>query len=322
MNRQFEVSVVMSTYNRRQALPDALESLMSQKTGGVSYEVIVVDNNSTDRTREVVESFVAGGGPPLRYVFEPRQGVSFGRNSGVTAARARIIAFTDDDMRMAPDWVANARLAFDLYPEADYFGGKSLPRWETLPPPWLTRRHWSPLALLDYGEEPLPVDANHRQALITANFAIRRAAFERAGGFSPLAQRVANNVGSAEDRELLLRLWRTGARGMYLPDLIGWAEVPPGRMTKSYHRRWHRGHGCSLAMMRDEYLEPSKRGRLFDVPAHLYRQAAEDAAQFFVAQIQGDEENALWRETQLCFFAGYFRQRYRDYRDADGRNGK
>ena len=130
MNERFDVSVVICTYNRCDLLPPALESVVEQSAAGVGYEVIVVDNNSTDGTRRVVEAMIARRGHAnLRYVFEGEQGLSHARNAGVRAARARVVAFTDDDVRAAPDWVASIKRAFDEHPEAAYVGGKVLPLW-------------------------------------------------------------------------------------------------------------------------------------------------------------------------------------------------
>src|SRR5438105_3335543 len=104
-----DISVVISTYNRCGWLSGALESVLAQETGGARYEVIVVDNNSTDQTREVVEAFMARGQANLRYVFEGQQGLSYARNAGIAAARAPLIAFTDDDVRAARDWVVSIK---------------------------------------------------------------------------------------------------------------------------------------------------------------------------------------------------------------------
>jgi glycosyltransferase involved in cell wall biosynthesis len=316
MERRPDISVVISTYNRADRLGDALERLLGQR--GVNYEVVAVDNNSTDGTRQVIESYVARSGGRLRYVFEGRQGVSYGRNTGVAATQASLIAFTDDDMRMADDWLARIKQAFDAHPELDCLGGKVLPLWLAPCPTWLTPRHWSPIALLDYGTEPVVVDTSRRQTLVTANFAVRRAAFDRVGGFSPLTQRTQNDVCSTEDNELQLRLWRTGVRGMYFPEIIGWAQAPSRRLTKDYHRRWHRRHGRCMALMRDEQFEASTAGHLFGIPAHLFRQTVADIGKWAVACLRRDEAEAFWRETRLWFFAGFVAQRYKDYRQTLG----
>lgn len=316
MDQTPDISVVISTYNRADRVGGALERLLEQR--GICYEVIVVDNNSTDGTREVIESYAARSGGRLRYVFEGQQGVSHGRNAGVVVARAPLIAFTDDDMRMADDWLLKIERAFDAHPELDCVGGKVLPLWLAPCPAWLTPQHWSPIALLDYGPEPLLLDTARRQTLITANFAVRRAAFDRVGGFSPLTQRTTNDVCSTEDSELQLRLWRSGICGMYLPNIVGWAQVPPQRLTKDYHRRWHRRHGHCLALMRDEQFEESEAGRLFDIPAHLFRQLAGGIGEWASAWIRRDAPETFWQETRLRFFLGFVEQRYRDHRAAGG----
>src|SRR5215216_2566932 len=121
---QFDISVIISTYNRCDMLSSAIEKLLAQERERVAYEIIIVDNNSTDRTREVVESFIARGHSNLRYVFEPRQGISYGRNTGIANSKSGIIAFTDDDVQVSGNWIASIKQAFDKHPEVDFAGGR------------------------------------------------------------------------------------------------------------------------------------------------------------------------------------------------------
>ena len=86
MSEQFDISVVISTYNRCDMLPAAVESVLAQDASGISYEVVIVDNNSTDKTREAVESFIERGHTNVRYVFEGQQGLSHARNAGIASA--------------------------------------------------------------------------------------------------------------------------------------------------------------------------------------------------------------------------------------------
>lgn len=312
MAEQYEITAVISTYNRSQILGRALESILGQQNEGVRYEVIVVDNNSTDATREVVESYLARGQPNLSYLFEPEQGVSYTRNTGIASARAPIIAFADDDVRVAKDWIANIKRAFDQHPEIDCIGGKVLPDWQTKPPAWLTLNHWMPLALLDYGNEPFYISANKRLCLVSANLALRRQLLTETGLFAPDLQRVRDNIGSMEDMELLERIWQTGRECLYVPNLIVTTEVPVERMTKDYHRRWHTGHGHFFAIMRSEEMEQSF-SRLFDVPVHLYKQVIADAAAWFKYFLLGKRERAFTHEIGIRFFAGFFRKRRQDF---------
>jgi glycosyltransferase involved in cell wall biosynthesis len=273
-----DISVVLSTYNRAERLPRALDALLSQR-GEVTYEVIVVDNNSSDATAAVVAGIAAGSGGRLRYAFEPRQGLSYGRNTGISLARAPIIAFSDDDVRVAPDWIAQLKRAFDEHPDIDYVGGRVLPEWLAPAPAWLTDAHWAPLALQDYGDEPLISSRDRAVCLVGANLAFRRRVFDAVGLFTPALGRVKEGIGSTEDHDMQLRAWRTGLRGLYDPASRAVADVTPDRLTRRYHRRWHRGHGRHCAMMRLRELVPADLGPLsepddvvllFGAPAFVY----------------------------------------------------
>jgi glycosyltransferase involved in cell wall biosynthesis len=205
-----DVSVVLSTYNRVQVLPRALENLLDQDHDSGRYEIVVVDNNSSDGTRASIASFAAKA-PNLRYVFERKQGLSHARNSGIHAARAPLIGFTDDDVRVARDWVSTIARLFTDHPEVSCVGGKVLPSWSGPWPAWLTREHWGPLALVDYGDTAFYVNSTRRLCLIGANSAYRREVFDRVGLFAPRVQALGREVGT-EDHELLLRVWKAGGQ--------------------------------------------------------------------------------------------------------------
>jgi glycosyltransferase involved in cell wall biosynthesis len=292
-------------------LEECLAGALSQDAPGVPYEVIVVDNHSTDATREAVERHINDGHDNLRYVFEPRQGVSFARNTGLAEARADIVAFSDDDVRVGRNWVATIKRVFDERPGIDCIGGKVLPIWSARAPAWLTREHWTPLALQDYGDRQVLIDLENPLCLISANLAFRRDVLEHIGAFAPELQRVKNNIGSMEDAELLERYFRAGRRCLYVPEMRVETEITPERLTRSYHRRWHTGHGHFYAIMRASEMERSS-SRLFDVPSHLYKQAALDAAGWLWFT-PGNRSRAFVHETRLRFFWGFFRKRREDY---------
>ncbi len=310
----YDVTVVISTYNRCALLPAALRSVTAQQLDGATCELVVVDNNSTDATRSVIESFIAqqgGGEIPVRYLFEPKQGLSHGWNTGIEHARGRIIAFTDDDIEVAGDWVSQIKRAFDCHPEIDFIGGNVLPVWKAEVPSWLTRDHWSPLAI---HERAKPYYANAAYPVCLLGKSFRREAFELVGNFKPELGRIKDHIGSLEDADLQMRLYRAGRQGMFVPSVVMHSEVAPERMTKAYHRRWHTGHGYHYALMRDPEIEfeTSKR-RLFDVPAFQYRQAGENLVKLIGNLLRGRSDEAFVYETKLRFFLGYFRTRRADY---------
>jgi GT2 family glycosyltransferase len=305
------VSVVVSTYNRADQLPAALHRLATQRTS-LPYEVILVDNNSTDDTGAVIRNATRQYPRLVRGEFEPSQGVSHGRNAGIRLSRAPIVAFTDDDVIVEPDWLEGIARAMEEHPEVGCVGGRVLPIWRTPPPRWLTREHWSPLALVDYGDEPFYVDHRRPVCLVTANVAYRRSALDRIGWFSPEFPR-------CQDHELLLRLWRAGQRGLYLPSLVARCEVPERRLTWAYHRQWHATHGHFLAQMEDhersarahDHAEPVT---LFGSPAAAYRELASSVGRYLVLRVTGRAAAARQAEGRARYRASFIAARARLWR--------
>ncbi len=309
------VSVVLCTLNRRALLEGALDALVRQQDAP-AYEVLLVDNGSTDGTAVLADA-VRRRFPSLRYLLEPRRGLAHARNAGVALARGAYIAFTDDDVRVAPDWVRTIADAFAAAPRAACVGGPVLPQWPAAPPAWLTRDHWAPLALVDYGPDPLVVSHARPLCLVGANVAFRAEPLAGVGLFDPLLQRVGDGVGSVEDHDLLIRLWDAGGHGVYWPALKVVADVQAERLTLAYHRRWHRGHGRFCARMGWSLLEATGLGTVLGVPAHMYRRATTDAAVWVRSRLLRAEADALAADMRLQFFAGFMWERIR--RGAGGR---
>ena len=288
------VSVVLCTYNRARLLEGAIEALAGQ-TPGTPYEVVVVDNASTDDTPAVIEAAVARWPDLVRAVREARQGLSYARNAGIAAATAPIVAFTDDDVRVSADWIGTIARTFAEHPEAVMAGGRVLPRWRGSRPAWLNEKRWAPLGLQDHGAVPFVTGAGRPACLIGANLAVRAAVFAAHGAFDPAVQRVRDGVGSTEDHAFQERLWRYGLIGRYEPSMVVHEEIDPVRLTSRYHRDWHRGHGRFIARMHVPEVEAYGGARLFAVPMHLWRSAAAGLA-------RGDV-------FPTCFAAGFTAER-------------
>ncbi len=303
-------SVVLSTYNRCGVLRPALDAVLAQQ--GASYEVIVVDNNSTDGTRELVQSRAAVH-PRLRYVFEPRQGLPHARNAGVLAARAPIVAFTDDDVRVPVDWVRKILETFDAHPGVDMVGGRVVPIWPAELPSWLSRRQLGPFALGERGDAPMRVHAgNAAPCLVGANFAFRREVFDRVGLFDPAFTK-------SQDREIQLRLWRAGGQGLYSPDLAIEAEIPLDRLTKAYFRFWYTTYGRYHSRMRlldtldrDGRLMPLPTATLLGVPPFLYREFLGSLSRWLAGHARLDRTGAFYWENRTRYLFSYIRERYRE----------
>ncbi|MEN3339648.1 MAG: hypothetical protein V7647_3324 [Acidobacteriota bacterium] len=309
-----DVSIVIPTYNRGPLLEPLLTRLLAQESGSVEFEIVVVDNNSTDGTRAIVESVArTDARGRLRYVFEPRQGVSYARNTGVASTTAPIILFLDDDGVPVADWVRSMKQAFDEHPEVDCIGGRITPRWVHPRPSWLAAPHWGPIAVQD---RPHAAYLNAQQAsacLLSANLGCRREAFNAVGGFSPEYPR-------NQDREFEMRLWRAGRQGLYLPAMDVTVEVPAERLTRHYHRRWQATTGRYHALMRYRdtlspegamILEPANAPKILGSPRFLYREFLGHLAGYVGAALAFDADRRFFHETRLWYFVSFFWTRWK-----------
>jgi glucosyl-dolichyl phosphate glucuronosyltransferase len=238
-----DLSVVISTYNRADLLASCLDALAAQALSEVvRWEVVVVDNNCTDATPAVVERARVAFPVPVRYVLERRQGVAFGRNAGVEQARGRLIAFTDDDVRPAPDWLASVLAAF-VELEADALGGRVMPQWAAPVPEWvhewLEQRQYrhTHIGILVHPERAHLTGATVYPPIWTANAAVKRDVFVSLGGFDTRMGRVKDKLFGGEDTDFIRRVVDRDLRVFYDPRLVVWHRISAERMTRRHFRR-------------------------------------------------------------------------------------
>lgn len=228
------ISVAICTWNRAQSLRVALSSLTRLSVPAEAcWELVVVDNNSTDDTTSVVEEY--RDALPARYVFEPRQGLSYARNRAVQEASGDLIIFTDDDVRVDPRWLAEYASAAHRFPEAAFVGGTIALRFPCTPPRWLRNnlsrfntayacRSLDPETMVIRRREDLPFGAN---------MGFRRSVFA-ATGFSPSLGRVGTDLMSGEETEFMERLLARGDTGVWIGSAIVEHIIPKERLTKEY----------------------------------------------------------------------------------------
>ncbi len=296
-----DVSVVVCTYNRAASLGLTLKALEEQVVPpALAWELVVVDNNSTDTTREVVGAFATTARIRVRYLFEPRQGLSHARNAGVGQAGGAIVAFTDDDVRPEPDWVAGVRAIVDET-GADIVGGRILPQWEHRPPPWLAARPAirGPFAIMDQPLGGPLLEARGKPNVWGANMAFRREVFARAGLFDPGLGVTGQKLYRGEEVDLVRRALDAGCRVVYDPRLVVWHRIPAGRMRRRHVARFYfeQAEGDALAQA------PPRGRQLLGVPLFMYRQVAQRMAGCLWAGIRG-RPDTLDRWFRGCEAAG------------------
>lgn len=272
-----KISVLVCTHNRAEDLRVVLASLARQEGVDFPWELVVVDNNSSDQTRSVVESFSA------RYLFEPKQGKSNALNTGVMACRGTLIAMTDDDVEVDAGWLAAYRQALDRQPEASFYGGRVVTRWPYPPPAWIADNYDALGCYSRYegGDAPYFL-ADHRHMFIGANMAVRRAVFEAGHRYDPAFQtsgdsRSTRSRHSGEDGVLQEELMAKGLKGAYVPEALVHHRERPFRMRRRYVRWYCRESGRSAR--RQDGL-PATPHFLWDVPRYLWRQLAWHSVNF------------------------------------------
>lgn len=285
-----------------------LESALAQQAPDFSFEILVVDNNSTDGSAQLVRELIAAGQPNLRYLFEPRQGKGFALNTGLEQIRGTVFAIGDDDLVFPPNYLASLMDGFRTYPESACVGGKVLPLWPGPVPSWLTTAHWAALAMADYGEVPIVTGSAKPLCLLAGAF--RADSVRAVGGYHNGLAVSAGRTGGTEDVDLLRRLYDRGQAGLYWPGAVVYHKVEGARIHKRYHRRWHTQHGASYAIMRDPEVERG-RWRILGIPAHLLRQAAADLLGWVIAAARLRPAAAFERELKVRFALGYAAERLR-----------
>jgi glucosyl-dolichyl phosphate glucuronosyltransferase len=275
-----DISVILCTYNRCDSLRRVLDSLCTVKgVTSIAWELIIVDNNSKDQTKEVVESFINAGGKHIRYLFECRQGKSFALNSGIEAAKGEILAFTDDDVTVHPQWLWEIKKIFDTY-DCLGVGGKIIPVIETEFPSWMSLKEpfLGPLVAYDLGIEPCTL----RKTPFGANMAFRKNVFQKYGLFrTDLGPVKGNPMGKGEDSELSSRLLSAGEIMMYAPDALVYHPAEKERMQKKYYTEWFYNLGRSTMMRSDQ--PPEGIVYWFGVPRYLLRRILTKIMKWFLA---------------------------------------
>jgi glycosyltransferase involved in cell wall biosynthesis len=277
--------------------------------------VIVVDNNSNDGTRETVGSRSGRYPVDLQYLFEPRQGKSHALNTGLAAATAAIVVFTDDDVQMTEHWVEQACRPMLDDPSIAYTGGPVRPIWERPSPAWLDQARgdlWGTLAILDYGPERFVFEERQRVPL-GANMAVRRSLIDRIGGFDPELGRRGNSLLGQEQAEFFCRSRASGARGLYEPAMELHHHVPATRLTKEYFRRWWYWKGVSKSRLERRHpitelgVDLRQVPTVAGVPRFLMGSALRDATMWVGATLSRNAVEQMRREVRLCYFVGYLK---------------
>jgi glycosyltransferase involved in cell wall biosynthesis len=315
-------SIIIPTYNRALYLTECLDAIAAQTLDHTAFEAIIVDNNSTDNTRELVLNFLRINLIlNLRYILENEQGASNARNRGIKEAHGEILCFLDDDSPPDPEWLNNLLKGFND-PEVGCVGGPSYLDYKgQKQPPWLrgdlqgllggySLPYQKPTQLYKFSEFPFG-----------CNMAFRNHIFNDLGYLRTDLDRSGSEVLAAGDTEMIDRVYKAGWKIMYLPDAIVRHIVAPERLRKSHIYRI--GHGLAYSHVILTYNpRPQKFLRWFASDAWY---AARMLFWFIVALFRReplwyDDYMRFWMVAQrlpIRFMSIFNKQRFEQYKGSE-----
>ncbi|MCR9253055.1 MAG: glycosyltransferase [bacterium] len=241
-----QLSIVVCTYNRDQYIQKTLEHLRDQTIKKSKYEVIIVNNNSTDNTNEIIESFLKGEGENcsnFRYFIELNQGHSFSRNRGITESNSPLINFIDDDAFVKPDFAEEIIKFFDETPDAKAIGGKIIPHYEGEKPKWMSKYLLPLVAALDMGTKVTRFKGS--KFPIGANMTFRSSVFEKYGIFNVDLGRKGSGLEGGDEKDVFMRMKKNNEPIYYLPTAQVDHVIPEKRIQKDYIKGLAVGVGTS-----------------------------------------------------------------------------
>lgn len=241
---EVDMSVIIATLNRSDCLRKTLESIEKLKVSvDLTYEILLIDNASSDKTKELIDKYARKKPQIYKYFFEARKGKSNALNLGLRNARGKIIAFTDDDVVVDPDWLQELRDTFAEREDVLAIQGKILLSKEIGQlPPWVDPADL--LFLTYYSPSDLPC---YCDTLVGANMAFRREVFEKYGLFNPLLGPGASGFG--EETELAIRIKEAGEKIFFQPSALIIHEYCDERLTWDYFWQRLEKHARTIAIM-------------------------------------------------------------------------
>ncbi|MBT1070844.1 glycosyltransferase [Pelotalea chapellei] len=301
-----KISIIICTYNRCASLEKTMERLAALiPRASCECELLVVDNNSSDDTRGVVENFINGPEGNIRYLFEGRQGKSYALNTAIEAAEGDVLAFTDDDVLVDWNWLIKIHGAFQDE-GISCAGGRIVPRWGKRCPPWLTPELHPYLALLDLGDRKKRMT---EPMLWGANLIIRKSMFKKYGLFDVSLGRTGGKLYGNEEIELIRNLIIQGEGVYYLPEIVVQHCINENRMQKNYFRKWMFDAGELEGIQMGHYPHRNLMG----VPYYMVKDAFTTVVGF-AKDTMRRKQNIFLDEMFMCKTLGFINGRVKYHR--------
>lgn len=293
---EVDFTVIICTYNRSANLPECLSRLArQQKVDDLNWEVLVVDNNSSDNTQAVLKEIGEALPIQIRGEFESEQGLNYARNHGVLSSHGKYFCFIDDDILVSEHWLSSIYYTLVTH-DADAVGGRIHLDKNLKLPRWINDEMLGFLGFQDLGEDPFQMDGNS-QYPFGGNMAFNRRVVDKIGLFNPKLGRKGEGKTKGElfkgaETDYFHRLAASGSPVIYYaPDAIVYHQVMPFQLTKKYFKHLHYNAGYQKAYYDGKNYDKT----IFGVPRFLFRQYLE-AIKTYLAQLLTRGPNFAFRQ--------------------------
>jgi len=253
------LSIIICSYNRASYISDALTSLYNQSSELDNFEVIFVDNNSTDNTKEVYAIWrQTNTNGQFTFISETKQGASFARNTGAAIAKGQWVCFMDDDAVATPNYVENILKHIQNKPDAVGFGGRIIPKYIPSEPKWMSYYVSSLVGNFDYA--PIPCAFENGKYPLESNMIVKKSVYDKIGGFNVNLPGVVGTLRiGGEGKELFYKILALGHIIYYDPAICVHHVVEVKKLTSEYMYRVASGIGRgektrTLAISKTAYL--------------------------------------------------------------------
>ncbi len=254
------LTAIICTYNRAKYIGPLLESVAANDLPKSEYEIVLVDNNCTDNTREICDAFAtAHKDVNFRYTTEPEQGLSVARNRGIREAKGEIIVYIDDDALVDSHYLRDYAEWFAAHPETMACGGPIEPLYETQEPDWMSPYTKALLtAWMNYGNEVREYPKGRFPG--GGNAAYRKSVFDKVGLFNTALGRKGNSLMASEEKDIFDKMHALGMQVLYLPTPVLHHIIPQAKLESEYFERVTTQIGVSerqrtLAIGRSKYMK-------------------------------------------------------------------
>lgn len=296
-----ELSVVICTHNRGNLITATLESIRSQLFSKIiRWEVLIVDNNSNDLTKEAIIQFVKSNPDKFRYVHEPEIGLSHARNTGIRKSIGNYISFFDDDTILQPGCLCAIYETFVKY-NADCVGGKIIPLWPQKQPVWFIKQLYGDLAYLDMGDNELFI-RDHTKTFYGANISFSKKVFTKHGFFDTRLGRIGHKLYISEESDMFSRIVKFGGIAVYQPKAVVLHIVGERRVRRDYFRKLHFHAGEHHALLDGRYSGK----HILGIPLFMFYNFFKGFLKF-IKSFLSMKKDYFFRELILWNFAGYFK---------------